>query len=116
MITHALNNSFLTLFVLLMFGHALADYPLQGDFLASAKRGGVAGVPWQIAMLGHAVIHMGFVLIFTHSMACAIGELIVHYAIDCGKVRGHFTFTVDQLAHVACKLVWCAIVVSFGGH
>jgi hypothetical protein len=116
MITHALNTPFLTLFVLLIFGHCLADYPLQGDFLASAKRGGVAGIPWWMAMLAHAWVHAGFVLIFTHSMACAIGELIVHFAIDFGKTRGAFTFSVDQAAHVVCKIVWCAIVVAYGAH
>ena len=32
----------------LMVGHALADYPLQGDFLAKAKNrtAPIPGVPW----------------------------------------------------------------------
>lgn len=36
------------LFAALVAGHALADYPLQGDFLARAKNRAapIPGVPW----------------------------------------------------------------------
>jgi hypothetical protein len=46
----------MTLFFWLLVGHAIADYPLQGDFLAKAKNYTLAipGIPWQQALFWHA--------------------------------------------------------------
>lgn len=55
---------------LMLVGHAIADYPLQGDFLAKAKnrRAPMPGVPWYQALGAHAIIHGGFVGIITGSL------------------------------------------------
>lgn len=52
-----------TLAIALLAGHALADYPLQGDFLSKAKNrtAPIPGVPWQQALGAHVVIHGAFV-------------------------------------------------------
>lgn len=59
----------LELFGLLVFGHMLGDYPLQGDFLSKAKNryAPIAGVPWYQALGAHSAIHAGFVGIITGS-------------------------------------------------
>ena len=38
----------LTIFAMMVVGHVLADYPLQGDFLSRAKNrfSPIVGVPW----------------------------------------------------------------------
>lgn len=51
---------------LLVCAHFLADYPLQGDFLALNKaRTGPGYVPWWHALTAHAFIHGGFVALIT---------------------------------------------------
>lgn len=101
-------------FLLLIVGHALADYPLQGDYLAKAKNrfAPLAGTPWFHAMAAHAIIHGGFVGVITGSATLGILEAIVHAAIDDTKCRGVISFNTDQILHLACKLVWIALLAS----
>lgn len=126
-------TEFLYLFALLLFGHALADYPLQGDFLARAKNhtAPIPGVPWQWALFMHVVIHSGVVLIITGSGLLAIFELFAHATIDYAKNEGLLevkdweqvkdspagyrpwsAFTIDQLLHIGCKLLWALLAVT----
>jgi hypothetical protein len=76
-----------TVFCLLVFGHALADYPLQGDFLARGKNRNapIPGVPWWICLSAHAVIHAGLVGLCTGSLALGLAEFFIHSVIDLGS-------------------------------
>lgn len=105
----------LELFGLLLVAHALADYPLQGDFLARAKNrdAPIPGVPWWQALTAHVVIHAGFVGVLTGSVALAVAEAVCHFAIDDAKCRGRIGFNTDQALHVVCKLAW-VLAVSAG--
>lgn len=105
----------LEMFSLLILGHAIADYPLQGDFLARAKnrQNPIAGVPWYQAMAAHSVIHGGLVGIATGSILCGAAEFIVHCLIDDTKCAGRLSYNADQALHIACKAVW--VVVIFYG-
>jgi hypothetical protein len=102
----------LTLLILLLVGHALADYPLQGDFLAKAKFGTIPGIPGWYALATHSLIHAGFVLWFTDSVILACVEFVAHYIIDTLKIRGKISFMVDQFLHIACKLAYVAVVAN----
>lgn len=53
--------------IALIAGHALADYPLQGDFLSKAKNRSqpIPGVPYWQALGAHVVIHGAFVAFIT---------------------------------------------------
>ena len=106
----------LTLFVLLMVGHLLADYPLQGDFLSTAKNRHfpLAGVPWYQALGAHAGIHGAFVGLATGSLLLGVFEAIAHALIDDAKCAGKISFNQDQALHVLCKLVWVVVVVWIG--
>jgi hypothetical protein len=54
-----------TLFWLLV-GHSLCDYPLQGEYLAAAKRRNSGhSTPWWIALTAHSLIHAGMVFLVT---------------------------------------------------
>jgi hypothetical protein len=101
----------LTLLILLLVGHALADYPLQGDFLAKAKFGTIPGIPGWYALATHSVIHAGFVLWFTDSVILAGVEFVAHYIIDTLKINNRINFMVDQALHIACKLGYVAVVL-----
>jgi hypothetical protein len=91
--------------------HALADYPLQGDFLAKAKNRAapIPGVPrWQ-ALGAHAVIHGAAVAAITKSPALGIAETVVHAITDDLKCNGRLSYNQDQAIHLACKVVWFAL-------
>lgn len=112
-------NAVLTLYVWMMFSHCLFDYPLQGDFLARAKRrGGVPGVPWAHALFAHAFLQAGGVMLVTGSLRLFACELVAHWAIDYWKCStGEFGspiaeryYSIDQQLHWLCKLLWIILL------
>jgi hypothetical protein len=78
----------------LLVGHALADYPLQGEFLAKAKhhRNPIGGVPFYHALLAHAFIHAGAVVLVTGTLWLGLAELLAHVFIDYAKCAGCFRY------------------------
>lgn len=92
----------------LLAAHALADYPLQGDFLSKAKNRTVPipGVPWYQALGAHAMIHGGAVALVTGSQRLGIAEAVIHAIADDLKCRGKLSFNQDQAIHLACKVAW----------
>lgn len=96
----------------MLIGHAVADYPLQGDWLSKAKNPKLELVPgeviWPMALLSHAAIHAGAVKLATGSWLLAGAEFAAHAAIDYAKCRGSITYNQDQVAHIACKIFWWA--------
>lgn len=96
-------------FFLLLVGHWIADYPLQGDFLSTAKQKGPLRFYHLIA---HSGIHGGFVMIITGSWILGLTEWIAHTIIDELKVRGKTTFAIDQFLHIACKAIYIIVLVS----
>lgn len=101
-------------FFWLAFVHALCDFPLQGDFLSRGKNrmAPIAGVPWWICLSAHALIHAGFVLLITDSMALATAEAVLHWLIDYSKCEGWFGFATDQALHLNCKLAWALMLTA----
>ncbi|WP_442683270.1 DUF3307 domain-containing protein [Stenotrophomonas sp. JC08] len=106
----------LQIFLLLIVGHALADYPLQGEFLARAKNrfAPVPGVPWYQALGAHALIHGGVVGVITGSLLLGALEVASHMLIDDRKCAGRISYNADQLLHVLCKLLWVAALLLWG--
>lgn len=98
----------------LIVAHALADYPLQGDFLSRAKSRAnpIAGVPWYQAMGAHAAIHAGAVALITGHWWLGVAEFIAHAVTDDAKCAGRITFNQDQAVHVICKVAWVALAWS----
>lgn len=105
----------LTMFLLLIAGHALCDYPLQGDFLARAKNriAPIVGVPWYQALGAHAAIHAGAVGLITGSVWLGVAEFVAHSLIDDAKCSGKIGFNTDQSLHIACKAAWVLLAASF---
>lgn len=99
---------------MLLAGHALADYPLQGDFLAKAKNRAnpIPGVPWYHGLFPHALIHGGTVALITGIWWLGLAETIIHAATDDAKCMGRIGFNTDQAIHVACKVLWAVIAVG----
>ena len=101
-------STFVVLLGILLFFHFLADYPLQGDFLAKAKSHvtPIANVDWRQALFAHSFIHAGFVFLATGQMLFFFGELIGHAYVDYKKNAGEITFNQDQFIHFGMKFLW----------
>lgn len=108
--------SALELFASLLAGHALADYPLQGDFLSRTKNRAnpIPGVPWYHGLLPHAAIHGGAVGVITGSLTLGLAEFVAHCFIDDAKCMGRISYNQDQALHVACKILWVAVPAVWG--
>lgn len=113
--------SALTLLFALVIGHAVADFPLQGDFLSRGKnrhteppkladgKSSPADL-WVYLMTAHCLIHAGFVWLITGSALLALAELVLHWAIDALKCEGKTSFAMDQWLHVVCKAVYVGLI------
>jgi hypothetical protein len=98
----------------LLVGHALADYPLQGEFLAKAKNptAPIPGFPWWQAMGAHSLIHAGSVAFFTGSIGLGIAEFFAHFGTDLMKCSGKIGLNTDQALHVGFKVLWVVVVYA----
>lgn len=108
------------LFWMLVF-HALADYPLQGDYLAKfknpwlhpderAKMPPGTVPPWWIAMSAHCLIHAGGVALATGDVGLGLVEFLMHFWTDYGKCAKFIGFKADQLLHVGFKLFYLGLM------
>ena len=113
--------SALALLFALLIGHALADFPLQGEFIANGKNRhlpapklGDGGEPpkflWIYLMSAHSLIQAGFVWAITGSVLLGFAEFVIHWAIDSAKCEGRTSFGLDQGLHIATKLVYVVII------
>lgn len=107
------------MFFLLMFGHAIADFALQTDWIAKTKNRH-AGAPqsynpklhgpiqtiWPYVLSAHALIHGGMVFLVTGSVVLGFAETIAHWAIDFGKCEKWYGIHTDQALHIFCKIIW----------
>ncbi len=114
-------GSALSLFLALCIGHSLADFPLQGDFLARGKNRNLPcpvladdGQPpkrvWIFCLTAHSLIHAGFVWIVTGSVILGVVEFALHWLIDALKSDNLFGFEFDQGLHIACKAIYVGIL------
>jgi hypothetical protein len=96
---------------LLVLGHFIADYPLQGDFLSHGKNPNspYPGFPWQWCMLAHTAIHAGAVYLVTGSLWLAAAELVIHWATDYLKCARLIGVNADQIIHLSCKVLYAVI-------
>lgn len=98
-------------------GHALADFPLQGEFLAMCKnrrhlvRLKDPNLPpsmWVSCMAAHCLIHAGMVWLVTGSSLLGAVEFVIHWMLDVAKCEGKTTFSLDQCLHIVCKALYVA--------
>ena len=111
----------LTLFFALAIGHAIADFPLQGDFLARGKNRHLSCIKladgkknpeflWAYLMTAHCLIHAGFVWIISGNVFLALIEFVLHWIIDAIKCEGKTSFEIDQLLHLLSKAAFVGLL------
>lgn len=106
-----LDLTWLQMALLLTSLHFLADFPLQGEYIAMNK-GPDSGSPhWAWIMSTHCSIHSGFVLLVTGSALLFVLEFLLHFTLDVAKCKGMIGFSTDQIIHLISKYVWVALVV-----
>ena len=103
----------------LMIGHALADFALQPDAMAKGKNRnrkpdfipkGQKFIPcWYYWLSAHALIHAGFVWLFTGNVWLGLAEFILHFVIDFVKCENWTNPNQDQLLHFICRLVYIMV-------
>lgn len=102
--------------LLMLIAHAIADYPLQGDWLSKAKNHTLVLVPgetiWPGALASHCLIQAGGVWLVTQSWTLAALEFFAHVVIDYAKCSGKITYNQDQALHVACKFAWAGLLLA----
>ncbi len=103
--------------LLMLAGHFVADYPMQGDFIARGKNrtAPIQGVPFWHPLTAHAVIHGAFVGVITGSAPLAIAETVAHWITDDAKCRGKIGYNTDQAIHIGCKAAWAILAGMIGG-
>jgi len=104
------KGSLLATLILLFAGHALCDFPLQGQFLSDAKnRHKSVGEHWMRALFAHSMIHCAMVYLITGSVAMGLAELVIHFFTDFAKCEGWINSTQDQAIHYGCKILWAVL-------
>jgi hypothetical protein len=107
--------SILGLLLAMLAMHALADFPLQGPYIASVKNHNTPDphAPWWYMMSVHAMIHAGMVLAATGSVIISLVEFGIHWLTDHQKCSGEITYLEDQVTHILLKVLYVAIILVF---
>lgn len=109
----------------LLAGHALMDFALQSDAMATCKCRKAdlplqKAVPWYYWLTAHALLHgaaVGVVVAwFGYPMHLAVGyavaETVVHWVADYAKCANLTNIHGDQFIHVISKVVWWALLTQ----
>lgn len=99
---------------LLLVGHAVCDFPLQGEAIAVNKNRNMKtdlqkSVPWYYWMGAHALTHGGAVALITGMPVLGLLETVCHFGIDFLKCEKIFNIHVDQFLHFVCKTIWIVV-------
>ena len=110
----------LLLFLALAIGHVIADFPLQGQFIADTKnrnndisqyfQNSPPPCLWIHTLTAHSLIHGAAVWLITGSAVLAVIEICLHWVIDYVKCEGWTGFNTDQILHYVCKLVYAMAI------
>lgn len=108
------QNGPFALFFAFAIAHVLADFPLQGDYLAREKQRSTAGGMWEwlIALTSHSLIHAGGVWLVSGSVILGAAELVLHWLIDFGKGEGKYGLASDQGLHLGCKMFYVVLIAT----
>ena len=105
----------IVILILLIAGHAFADYPLGGDFLSQGKNTNFPDneAKWYHVLTTHSAMHGGIVFFITTSPVLGVSEFVIHWITDCFKYFRKISVNIDQEIHIGCKLLWWIAWIIF---
>lgn len=114
---------FWVIFFALVCGHAVADFALQGEYIALHKSrhyrpsDGKKREPgeWIYVLSAHSLIHAAAVWLITGSVVLALIELVLHWLTDFAKCEGWTNLHADQAIHVGSKAAYALWLASQAG-
>lgn len=101
-------------FIVLLWGHAVADFGLQSNFMATYKnRNNQPPVPpgqkrvtvWPYYLTAHAMIHGAMVYLITGSVIWGVYETVTHWILDYLKTGNYTNPHQDQFGHIFLKFL-----------
>lgn len=118
---------FLALLFWLSVSHAMGDFALQNNWIATHKsrhhkpdvKSRFPQFVWLHVLTAHAALHGGFtaasVYVVTQNLNVGIilgtAEFFAHWAIDFAKSEDYFGFHTDQFLHYLCKVLWAVLAI-----
>jgi hypothetical protein len=102
-------------FLMLVMGHALADFSFQNEWMAKYKNrhAGRSYTPgyttWPYVLSAHALIHGLMVALITGNPMLGAAETLCHWLIDFGKCESWYGIHADQSMHIFCKVAWAVM-------
>lgn len=105
-------------FIVLLFGHAVADFGLQSEAMAKFKNPNNKSIPpegqkyvpvWWYWLGSHGLIHGATVYLFTGIFALGLAEVLLHIIIDYMKVNNVTNPHEDQALHIFLKVVYAVM-------
>jgi hypothetical protein len=108
------------LFFQFLVMHAVLDFMLQPDVMASAKsrcsrfhQTADSSFPhWYYWLGAHALGHGGAVYLVSGNLWLGLIETFLHGLIDFSKCEQKTSLAQDQFLHLVCKLVYCYVLVA----
>lgn len=113
----------LPLFFLLAGGHAVADFGLQSEWVATNKNRHVRAamspelraqtqIIWPWLLGSHALQHGLLVALITQRPDLGLAEAVLHALTDFGKCERWYGFHADQVIHLATKALWVGLIAA----
>jgi len=101
-----------------LVGHAVCDFVLQGEVMGGGKsrrrnlraERGPEFPPWYAWLLAHSLTHGGAVYLISGLWQLGALETVLHTIIDHLKCEQRISFHQDQLLHIACKILYIALL------
>ena len=111
------------LFFLLLAGHAIADFAIQTEFVATNKNRHVRlkyspevrakmEIIWPHLLTAHSLHHGLFVFLITGNLLASCLEVVIHWITDFGKCERWYGFHADQAIHVLTKALWTYLITT----
>lgn len=112
-----------TLLFLMICGHAVCDFALQNEWIATNKNRHVRDkllpemrkqtqIIWPYLLAAHALHHGLAVFLITQKLSLGIAETALHWLTDFGKCEKWFGFHTDQLIHLLSKILWIYLLTN----
>ncbi len=112
-----------TLLFLFLCGHALGDFALQTEWMATNKDRNIRlryppeeraklQVIWPYLLTSHSLHHGLIVFLITQRLSLGIAETVVHWISDYAKCERWYGFHGDQAIHILSKFLWLGLIVG----